>query len=391
MARFARLLSHLLLLVGVGVVLWLVLRLLGRTSGENNHYVWQADAWRRGHVDIPYRMIDVAHWQGKYFVPFPPFPSVLVFPLVAAFGIAPVNTLLVSLGLTGLSAGALWRVGERLSLARERRAWLTAAFLFGTGYANALTFGYSVWFFAHTVSFTCLLLALAETLNRKRGWVLGLLITASFLSRQMTGFALLPLALVVWPHRRARLELLCLFGAGVGAYLWYNALRFGSPLSTGYELLELNGALKVKAERYGLFHPAFLPFNLSYLLVQGPSLVFGGPGNISLQGSSVYGTALTLASPFLFLGVGAPPTAPFPKACFRAVGLASLLILVPTLFYYNNGYQQINCQRFTLDFIPLLVVPVALGLGRAPEWLWRGLILWSVLLNAAMLPFGTPS
>lgn len=391
MARLARLLSQLVLLFGVGVILWLAIRLLTKTSGAANLYVWQAQAWREGHTDIPYKMIDVALWRGKYFVPFPPFPSVLVFPLVALLGVAPVNTLSITLGLTLVSLGALWRIGERLRLAPEQRLWLATAFLFGTGYTNALTMGYSVWFFAHAVSFTCLLLAVAESLNRKRGWVLGLLVAASFLSRQMTGFALLLFLVPVWPQRRAVVGLLGTFGVGVGFYLWYNALRFGSPLSTGYAFLELQGALKEKAAHYGLFHPAFLPFNLSYLLLEGPTLVFGGPGNLRVQGASVYGTALTLASPFLFLGVRAQATAHVSRRELMTTGVTTLVILVPTLFYYNNGYQQINCQRFTLDFIPLLVVPVALGLRCTAEPLWRSLILWSVLLNAVMLPFGIPS
>ena len=385
MTRLTRLLTNGALLVGAGVLLCLCSTQWSRTDGRANLYVWQADAWLHGRTDLPYKFIDVALWHGRAYVPFPPFPSLLVLPLVALLGVVKTNTLPVTLLLALVSGEALWRIGERLDVARERRLWLVVAMLLGTGYANTLLFGGSVWFFAHAVSFCCLLLAVAESLGRQRGWLLGLLIGASFLSRQMTGFALLlPLAFL-WPRRGALVGLLGAFGACVAVYLWYNALRFDSPLSTGYNLLELQGPLKAKAAQYGLFHPAFIPFNLAYLLLQGPHLVFGGPENLRVLGADAYGTALPLASPFLLAACGARASGIVTTRPLRALGIATLLMVIPTLLYYNNGYQQVNCQRFTLDFLPLLVIPLALGQSRLAELPWRALVLWSVLLNALML------
>lgn len=385
MSRQARLLTSGALLVGVGLLLWLWFGQYGRSDGRSSLYVWQADAWLRGRTDLPYKLIDVALWKGRAYVPFPPFPSLLVLPFVALLGVAQTHTLVLGLSLTGVSALVLWQLGGRLGLEQARRLWLCAALLCGTGYSNVLLFSGTVWFFAHAVSFCCLLLALAESLGRQRGWLLGLLIGASFLSRQMTGFALLFPLVVLWPRRGALVGLLGGFGLCVGVYLWYNALRFGSPIATGYDLLELQGPLKAKAEQYGLFHPAFVPFNLAHLLIQGPHLVFGGPRQLEVLGADTYGTALPLASPFLLAAFLAKATAQVPRAYVCALTAATLLIVVPTLFYYNNGYQQVNCQRFTLDFLPLLVVPLALGLSRLPEPLWRALVLWSVLLNVLML------
>ena len=70
--------------------------------------------------------------------------------------------------------------------------------------------------------------------------------------------------------------------------------------------------------------------------------------------------------------------------------IAILCILLPTLCYYNNGYSQANVQRFTLDFLPFLLLPVARGLTRLPETLWRGFVLWSLWLNVlywVVLPY----
>ena len=125
-----------------------------------------------------------------------------------------------------------------------------------------------------------------------------------------------------------------------------------------------------------------MPFNLAYLLFQGPHLIFGGPDNLKYLGVDAAGTALPLASPFLLAVFGAKASEKVPGRLLRMIGIVVALILIPTLFYYNNGYQQINCQRFTLDFLPLLVVPLVLGLKRLGELPWRALVLWSVLLNA---------
>ena len=77
------------------------------------------------------------------------------------------------------------------------------------------------------------------------------------------------------------------------------------------------------------------------------------------------------------------------EAPLRALWLSVAAITVGQLFYVNNGYSQINTQRFTLDFMPVLFVLVAVGLrseterGRAT--LWRGAIAYAALVNALVI------
>ena len=51
------------------------------------------------------------------------------------------------------------------------------------------------------------------------------------------------------------------------------------------------------------------------------------------------------------------------------------------LFYYNNGWGQINVQRFTLDFLPVLVVLVALSVKNVNKKLFYASIIYSVSVN----------
>ena len=54
-----------------------------------NHFTLQADAWRHGRLDLggpPPSYTgnnDFSQYDGKWFVVFPPFPALLLFPLVA--------------------------------------------------------------------------------------------------------------------------------------------------------------------------------------------------------------------------------------------------------------------------------------------------------------------
>ena len=51
------------------------------------------------------------------------------------------------------------------------------------------------------------------------------------------------------------------------------------------------------------------------------------------------------------------------------------------MLYYNNGWNQYNCQRFTMDFMPVLMLLVALGINRAKSNLWKYAISYSIVLN----------
>jgi hypothetical protein len=59
--------------------------------------------------------------------------------------------------------------------------------------------------------------------------------------------------------------------------------------------------------------------------------------------------------------------------------------LVHMLHYYNNGWVQLNAQRFSLDFLPVLWVLMALGTRHVEARWWKGLVAWSIGLNVLVL------
>ena len=53
-----------------------------------NSYALQADAWLKGQLDLgqDYPWLELAIYEGRYYVSFPPFPSFLLLPFAALFG-----------------------------------------------------------------------------------------------------------------------------------------------------------------------------------------------------------------------------------------------------------------------------------------------------------------
>ncbi len=114
------------------------------------------------------------------------------------------------------------------------------------------------------------------------------------------------------------------------------------------------------------------------MFLQGFSIDF--PPSISEWGRigmNPLGTSLTFASPFLFFSL----LARWEKRYLFTAWFSILAALVVTLFYHNNGAGQYNAQRFSLDYLPVLIILVARGGRRVPEPLWKGLIGYSIGLN----------
>jgi hypothetical protein len=171
--------------------------------------------------------------------------------------------------------------------------------------------------------------------------------------------------------------------AGAG-YLWFNAARFGTPFDTGYNYLRVNDFLLLRFKEYGLFSPAYVLFNLIYLFLQGFHVSFTTPNQLSGLEIDPFGTSLLAASPFVLAAFFAR-RARLVWAAWVVVALTAFV----TLFYYNNGWVQVNAQRFTLDFWPVLLIPLALGLkaqfAAGQGRLWQGLIIYAVALNVLAL------
>jgi len=383
----------LLLVIIVLGTLWPNIR---NSAGEGNLYAHLAQAFLDGRLDIRERLHDVAIHHGRYYVPFPPFPALVLLPFVALGGVVNTRPVMISLALSVLNALVLSRTLNRLGSSSRITPWIVAAFLLGTGYWLCVTVSASVWFFAHVVSVTCLFLAIGECFGKGRGPLVGLFLGAAALSRQSTVFALPFLAMALWKNqhhadRKSRVLnqawFLTCSGLCLGVFLIYNWSRFGDMFDTGYSYIRFSGFQGERMARYGLFHPIYVPFNLINLFLQGFHIQFSPPtylwpGRIWMD---PFGTSLTFASPFVFLSLLAEWRAPLKQAAWLSIGST----LIFSLFFCNNGWVQWNAHRFTLDFLPILILLVASGAQRVREIWWKAAIVYSIGLNILAI-FGIP-
>ncbi len=363
---------------------------LKNDTGDLNFYVHQADAFLHGRLDIAPQKYDTAYYNGKYYVPYPPVPAILLLPFVAILGIAGTKVMWISLIITILNIFVLRDIFKWLNVKKELVPWLLVAFFTGTAYWMVLRYTTTVYYFAHIVSVSALLLAIREGFGKGRGWLAGLFLAMAILSRQLMVYSTLFMIVVLWQgykgkSNKSRILNMAGFFAVLGifffAYLGFNYVRFGNPLDTGYMYIQFTPFLKLRIEKYGLFNIAYVPFNFINLFLQGFHVNFSQPLLLRIVDVDHFGTSITFASPFVFAAFWAKGD----RAIIRAAWISICLAILHMLFYHNNGWYQINAHRFTLDFLPVLMVLVALSAQSVHQKLFKFGIIYSSVLNILAL------
>ncbi len=358
-------------------------------DGSNNAYLLLASSLLKGSLALPETgssYMDMISYHNQHFLPYPPFPSLVLVPFVALFGAAHVNTVVVALAMTCLNFYLLYKIFLRIQLDQNYFSWLLAAFFFGTGYWYALFTTHHVYAFAHITSCSLQLLLLSELLGKRRWWLLGVYIGCSFLCRQFTVFYILfVLGYMLYLHKEkleqvkwtAIVSLFTSVGFFIGIYLLYNYMRFANPLNPGYSYISYIGVLKERVSEYGVFNVRYLLFNLYSFFIKGFNIEFTGNGLLHIKDMDLWGTSIIAASPFVVLSL----MAKWPRLLLTSAWSTIILILTGFLFYHNNGFNQVNCMRFSLDFLPLLFILIALGIKQIPDWLTKSMICYAIFLN----------
>jgi hypothetical protein len=150
----------------------------------------------------------------------------------------------------------------------------------------------------------------------------------------------------------------------------YNYLRFGSALESGYGISVLTNAELAQRRSGGLFALRNLPENLGVLLARGFDVRAAFPWLVPDTG----GHSLLLTSPALLAAVGAGVR----NQLTRPLWAAAILVAIPVLLYYGGGGAVTYGYRYALDFIPFLVVLVAIAARTRFGALEKALIVLSV-------------
>ena len=138
-----------------------------------NNFVRLADAILHGRLyltsDVSW--LEIAPFDGKYYIVPPPLPAFLILPVVAVFGLS-TNQTLISIFFGSLNVSLAFLAARALSKSRSVQLWTAAMFGFGTIHWWVATTG-GVWTFSHTVSATLLFVAILLTLYKSRPFLYG--------------------------------------------------------------------------------------------------------------------------------------------------------------------------------------------------------------------------
>ncbi|MDD3242435.1 MAG: hypothetical protein PHD32_01770 [Eubacteriales bacterium] len=216
----------------------------------HDSYTLQAMRWRAGTAQLEenYSWLEIAEYEGKYYISFPPFPSVPMFLLTFVFGELTPSRLVVFAYFL-LSYCAAFFLARRW----KQTPWVSAALaLFLVCGCNMMEFGLSggVWNMAQVLGFLLTVLAFyGVSVPKRAGWYWGLIAIACAVGcRPMQAVYVPFLLLMVYQNLRkempgagktllAMLPLLAAPLAIAFAYGLYNYVRFDDPFEFGHNYL----------------------------------------------------------------------------------------------------------------------------------------------------------
>lgn len=405
------------IIIGIAIFFYIIILFLLPQKNiivKSNYHVVLAESFLKGKIYIdklPSHLADnqnneFVKFNNKYYITFAPVPSILIAPIVAIWG-PDIEQRKISYAVGILCLVVFWKILNKTKFNTSTRIWLFIFFLAGNNFLLSIIAGTS-WYLAHSFAILFLLLAINELFGRKRPFVIGLFfIMASlsrlpvFLSFPFFFFMIINKKIKMNPHtlndevapvsRFARLKkfinprsytrnslgvalkkifqfLLPVFILGL-IYLIYNYARFQTILDQTYQLIYQK---QVPGGTLGVFNIRYFWKNFFYTFINPPQLT----DNYRHLIFNLTGTGLFFVSPFFVYIIFAS----FKRKINYLAAVSIALISIPSLLFYNTGYVQFG-PRFTLDYLPFLMLLLFSGVKKGTSPLVITLIIASVIIN----------
>jgi len=295
--------------------------------------------------------IDGRNYQAMSLLPTVPYLVFVPFQVLWPF-----SRWIVSAGI-GIVAGWLaLPLARRYGPGGSADYWLAALGAFGT-LLFTLTIEGDFYYLAHLEAVLLTFLALIEWHDRRRPLVVGLLIGLAALARPTLLVVAVPFGLALLAEAKDRVKVavafsLPLFGA-LAVTGWWDWVRFGSPFETGYDIAWITGPLQALRDQ-GLFSIVHVPTNLALFIGGGYTVRDAFPWLVP----SVEGHSILLTTPALLIAVGAG----LRERVNQVMWSAAILAAIPVFLYYGGGGADTYGYRYAMDFVPFLLVLVAIAL-----------------------------
>jgi hypothetical protein len=362
-----------------------------------NHFALLADSWLHKRLDLGHpppaytQNNDFAEFNGKWFISFPPFPAVILLPMLA-IAKTPENLRdgQIWLWLSGIGPAILFLVLEKLRRTGESErtelqnlafAWI---FAFGTVYFFTVEQG-TVWFAAHVVAVALAGTYLLCALSAEKPIAAGTALACAFLTRPdvlLAGLIFLLEAIrvsrsaeskkIAWGVLAKKLSLFAVpIAIALAATAWHNRARFGTLQfgDTGHAYLTVGWRGRI--DKWGLFSYHYLARNLGiftsslpYMLKQSPWFQI-----------NTHGLALWVTTPLYLCLLWPRRTTPL----FRTLVIGTVPVVLMLLLYQNSGWLQFG-YRFSNDYAVFLFAMLAIGGPRfGPPF--YALVAWGIVVN----------
>jgi hypothetical protein len=361
-----------------------------------NHFALLADSWLHRRLDLGHpppaytQNNDFAEYNGKWFISFPPFPAVILLPmLIIAKTPENLRDGQIWLWLAGVGPTILFLVLEKLRRMGEsertelQNLILAAIFSFGTVYFFTAEQG-TVWFAAHVVAVALAGIYLLCALGAERPIVAGIALGCAFLTRPdvlLAGLIFFLEAIrtsrsddskkIEWGTLAKKLALIAIpVAIALAVTVWHNRARFGGGLvNFGHEHLTVGWRGRI--DKWGLFSYHYLARNLGIFTSSLPFMLKQSPW---FQ-INTHGLALWFTTPIYLFLLWPRKT----SAVFRSLVIGTVPVVIMLLLYQNSGWLQFG-YRFSNDYAVFLFAMLAIAgprLGPA----FYALAAWGIAVN----------
>jgi len=366
---------------------------VGRT--DYNYYVRLADAFLHGRLYLN----DNPSWLNElvpnpsgpgWYVVYPPLPAFLMTPFVAIWGLNLNQTLFglifagATIPLTYIVAKAILRKSTKpeAQISSQAYIWFAVLFGFSTIFWYLSSIG-SVWLIAQVMATFFMMLALYEAFNKKRPFLIGLLVGAAFWCRLPTAMGIFFFAALsisqqkthYWKDKfKSALPALTQMALGMGLFVLfnfaYNFIRFGTIVDVGYWLIP--GVLDEPWFRHGHFSLLYITENLKPFLTGLPILTSTAP---FLQ-FPMAGIAIWFTTPAFVFALKSKIKDPTTWWSWLAILCIAAVIFTNAATGWGFGY------RYAMDFYPFLFILTVRGMGPNLKWYHKLLIIAGIIVNA---------
>ncbi len=384
----------------VPAVLYIVLIAIGLVGEGSQQFSLLANSFLHGHTYFLQSIGGIGQdpvlYHGRVYWDDGFFPAVILMPFVAFFNIWHIFFFqgYIKWIMTLLISYLLYKLARKLNFsASDSLIWMFG-FILGSVFIGVDSVS-SGWLYAQVVTTLLALWSLYEYLNKRRWWLIGLLMACLLLTRIPAAFLFLFYFVIVilskkdWKTKGKQIFQLTVFGFMAIILLGlYNWQRFGSPLDNGnqYQLISQSSS---EARSMGIISFDHIPTNLYTLLFRAPTPILANSNSWSLKfpwiENNYLGVSIFITSPWLLYFFTKRWSKYQREAKYLII--VSMISLLSLLMYYGDGAIQMG-YRYTLDFMPGLFLALMMIYHKNTGSLTTGmkiLLLGSGITNFYLL------